>query len=282
MAGGIAEAGTPGLADAAQCFDDKGDPDAVIAACTSEINAGNDLASAHNFRGIAYSGKSNADLAIADFDRAIEIDPGYASAFSNRGAAYYLKGDMARALADETEAIRLEPDAPTPYFNRGLALDRKGMRAEAVEDFTKAIALKPDYANPYGYRGADLAARGDYAKSIKDLDMAIHLDPGFARAYNEKAWLLATCADAKFRNGARALELALKAVEIADSWRYRDTLAAAYAEAGKFADASREERKALEMLGLGTLPDVSAEMQKRLVLFQNSQPYHKMPAKPQG
>jgi len=96
---------------------------------------------------------------------------------------------------------------------------------------------------------------------------------GDLTARNNLAWLLATSPSAKLRDGTRAVTLAQPLAVLYDSWGYLDTLAAAQAEAGDFAAASKTETKALAQAE----PDASAEalhdLQHRLTLFQREEPY---------
>ena len=61
-------------------------------------------------------------------------------------------------------------------------------------------------------------------------------------ARNNLAWLLATSSDASIRDGNRAIELAKQAVQLSGGKDadYLRTLAAAYAETGRFAEAARD------------------------------------------
>ena len=67
----------------------------------------------------------------------------------------------------------------------------------------------------------------------------MQLVPGDARLPGAMAWLLATSPEASLRDGARAVELAQRAVRLTGGREpdALDTLAAAYAEAGRFAEA---------------------------------------------
>ena len=50
-----------------------------------------------------------------------------------------------------------------------------------------------------------------------------------------------------------------------------DTLAAAYAEAGRFADAVRAGRQALEAADAGS--ELATEIARRMALYEKTQPY---------
>jgi tetratricopeptide (TPR) repeat protein len=95
---------------------------------------------------------------------------------------------------------------------------------------------------------------------------------------NSIAWLQATCPGAEFRDGAKAVENAVKACELTN-WKnagFLDTLAAAYAEAGDFDEAIKWQNEAIKLLsqeGEGPPPN----MEKRLKLYQSGQPYREIP-----
>jgi tetratricopeptide (TPR) repeat protein len=69
-------------------------------------------------------------------------------------------------------------------------------------------------------------------------------------ALNGLAWLLATCGDPEVRNGPRAVALAERAVALTgrQASDKLDTLAAAYAEAGRFESAIRAEKEAMDLV----------------------------------
>jgi tetratricopeptide (TPR) repeat protein len=85
------------------------------------------------------------------------------------------------------------------------------------------------------------------------------------------AWVLATSPDASVRDGSRAVQLATRAVELTHhrSLEAVDTLAAAYAEVGRFEDAIAWQRRAL---GLAP-PEQRAGVALRLSLYEERRPY---------
>ena len=116
-------------------------------------------------------------------------------------------------------------------------------------------------------------ARGEYARALADCDELIRLYPDLLEAHESRARILATCPDARYREGKLAVAAATRAAELTN-WKNAhvlETLAAAYAEAGDFAGAVRWQQRALERLvAMGIDPNID---QDRLALYQAAKPF---------
>lgn len=165
-------------------------------------------------KGLAYMESHQYDDAVKAFSIAIETIPQDYQAYNFRGVTYAYQGDYDRAIADYSAALKIKPDYAAAVNNRGFAWVKKGNLDQALEDFTRAIELEP---------------------SLVD-------------AYNSKAWILATSSNEAYRKSADALELAKKAVEIKTDIDSLDTLAAAYAANGQFAEAIATQKEAIHLL----------------------------------
>jgi tetratricopeptide (TPR) repeat protein len=172
-----------------------------------------------------------------------------------------------------TDQIRLNPRDARAYSKRGFYRLGKKENDEAIADFDDVIRLTPKDARAYYGRAIGWQRKKDFAKAIADFDVAIQLDSRLAGAYNGRAWLRATCTDAKFRDAPKAVESARKACELTSASRranYLDTLAAAYADAGDFADAVKAQTEANDLFAGNERRNRG---RARLILYQEKKPY---------
>jgi TPR repeat protein len=82
------------------------------------------------------------------------------------------------------------------------------------------------------------------------------IQAGYKKSAANLSWVLATCPDAKYRNGTRALQIAREIVSNktdpdASDW---SNLAAAQAEIGNFDDAVKSQQRAIDLLGANAKP----------------------------
>jgi tetratricopeptide (TPR) repeat protein len=195
---------------------------------------------AYNNLGDALDQKGRVDEAISHFQKALEIKPDYASACNNLGHALRQKGRVDEAIADYQKALEIKPDYAEAHNNLGNALLQKGRVDEAIDHFQKALQLKP-------------------------------ADPAFQ---NNLAWLLATCPQASLRNGNKAVELARQANALAGGNNpiILHTLAAAFAEVGRFGDAVQSAQKAIELAQAAGQQDLAGQLNIELKRYQAGLP----------
>ena len=167
------------------------------------------------------------------------VEPQTARDFAVRAGDWLRIKMYDKAIADCNEAIELGSRDPLARIYRGLAWSEKKEYDKAIADYDEAIRLEPNNAFALYARASAWARRKQYARADADLAQASRLAPDNPLTYNGRAWTWATCPDAKFRDGRKAVDSATKACELTD-WNEAgliDTLAAAYAEVGDFASA---------------------------------------------
>ncbi len=250
---------------------EKQDYDLAIDRFTEAIRLVPDYVTALVDRGDAYLVKKDYDKAMADFDAAVRINPKDPGGYFGRGRVSYAKKDYERAISAYDEAIRLNPHHADFYNGRGMAYRKQKKYEAAIADYTQAIKLEPKEPGHYYNRGNAYKANKEFEKAIADLNEAVRLDPKDFQARNNLALLLASCPNASLRDGKNAVQHATKACELTD-WKdadMLDTLAAAYADTGKFDLAVRWAKKALDLA-----PDeYKEEIQSHVDLFQSRRPY---------
>ena len=146
-------------------------------------------------------------------------------------------------------AVKLNPDSAEANSNLANILRYQKRFDEAIAYYKKASDLRPDIASIQGSLANALLDVGKVEEAVPRYETALRLDASNGLLMNNLAWTLATCPKASVRNGARAVELALRAVQIIGSQdpTVMGTLAAAYAEAGRFKEAIEIEEKAYSL-----------------------------------
>jgi tetratricopeptide (TPR) repeat protein len=113
--------------------------------------------------------------------------------------------------------------------------------------------------------------------AIAEYEHATRIAPDDPIAGNHLAWLLATSFDASIRDGNRAMELAKHAVQLSRGKdpNYLRTLAAAFAEKGRFAEAKETARQALQTAERQSNSTLANALQDEIALYELRLPYHK-------
>ncbi len=173
-------------------------------------------------------------------------------------------------------ALQVTSKNACAHFSLGNELANQGKTQQGLKEWETAIEIEPGRADIHGRIASSLSRQGDFTGAIARYRRALQIDPDHAEVLNNLAWLLATCPEASLRNGPEAVRLALKACELTRFGRtiMVGTLAAAYAEAGRFAEAATTAQKACALAteeGDGAL---LARNQQLLDLYRTGQPYH--------
>lgn len=208
--------------------------------------------------------------AIAWLTKQIRANPRNAQLYVARGAARDEAGEHDKAINDFGVALQLDPRSAEAHLNRGIAWMTEGKWDQAIADFDAVVKLDPGISSVYANRGWAKQLRHDYAGAVADYALALKLNPRDEAALNNAAWLRATCPDAQYRNGARAVKNASLVCEATDfkNPNYLDTLAAAYAESGDFDEAVQWAQKALELAS----PEAKQSHAERLKLYEEQKP----------
>jgi Flp pilus assembly protein TadD len=168
----------------------------------------------------------------------------------------------------------LQPNYAEAYYNRSSVLFAKGRTAEAAADLEKVLEIQPNDAEAHTALGNALLQKGSLQEAIAHYEKASALAPEDPHSRNNLAWVLATSSDARIHDGARAVRLAHEAVKLSDGREpsFLRTLAAAYAEDGRFSEAAAVAKQAVLVAKMQGKTDLAKRLEKDLVLYRELQP----------
>lgn len=229
--------------------------------------------------GAAPVNKSKVEEAIACFRRSLQIDPASKTAHYNLAVALSSQGKTEEAVGEYRKALALDPRLTDGYLNLGNALRKSGKIDEAIAQYQRAVEISPDYAAAYSALGSAFFQRGNIKDAIDCWQQALAIKPAQPDVQNNLAWVLATTAEASRRDGPKAVALAVEANRLSgnSNGMFLRTLAAAYAEVGRFEDATTTARRALESGAAQKSPSLAAALQKEIKLYEINAPLREAP-----
>ncbi len=210
--------------------------------------------------------------------------PDFADAHSNLGVVLDKMGRFPEAIAHYEQALRIVPDFAVSHLNLGTVLQKTGRIPEAIAHYEQALRIVPDFTHAHYNLAVALAQEGNLAQAATHYAEAIRLQPDLLEALSNLAWIRATSEDSGLRNGPEAVRLAERACRLASRQvpGALDTLAAAYAEAGRFSEAVATAEEAAAVARSAKAPALAESIQSRLDRYRAGQPYREpSPTSPQ-
>ncbi len=128
--------------------------------------------------------------------------------------------------------------------------------------------------------GLALARSGKTRQAMSQFAETILLTPDFAEALNALAWIAATDPHPELRNGAQAVAMAGRACELTNRQQPAMllTLAAAYAEEGKYDEATSLAIEGRDRAKANGNPEVELKAARMKEIFDGKQPFRESPA----
>ncbi len=256
--------------------------EAAVATFEKVVAVRPDSAEHHRWLADAYAASGRVEDAKASYERALAIDRESFPALMGLGAIELATGQADTAVETLGRAVALDADEPTAHFLLGSAQEIIGAYEAAATSFRAATDLDPNFTEAWlglarvtaasnsdeslmAWRRvveqapADKSARdrlatlligtGRHEEAIAVLRHGLEINPADVEMSRRLAWELATAPDEDLRNGNEAQRLAEYALsQRAGDPVFSDTLAAAMAENGDFAQAIEFADIALELL----------------------------------
>jgi protein O-mannosyl-transferase len=210
-------------------------------------------------------------------------NPGSWVANANLAAALFRQERAVEAMPYAQTALKLRPDSAEANNILANIFRYKQQYDEAIVYYRKASNLRPDIASFRSSIANTLLEMRKIEESVPEFEAALRMDPSDGFLANNLAWILATCPKASVRKGTRALELALKAVQIIGNQdpTVLGTLAAACAEIGRFREAVAIEERAYALAkGAGDAENTKWHAQL-LETYRGGKPYREPTLNPE-
>jgi tetratricopeptide (TPR) repeat protein len=256
-------------------------------------------------------GKTNE--AIAQFREAARVNPKDALGHYNLGYSLFAAGEVQNALEEYRIATQLNPNLVPAWHNLARILAQEGKVDDAIACYLKVVQLEPTDLSAHQGLGALLLSQGRNEEAGREFSAVVQISPDDSAAHyqlalalsgqgktkeaaehyrrglksfedipvglNNLAWILATYPDPQVRDGLESVGLAEKACKLTDYKQpiFVGTLAAAYAEAGRFADALAAAEKARALAETAHSEELVAKNMKLMELYRAGKPFRDVP-----
>ena len=253
----------------------KGQAEEAIACYRAALKSNPDHAETHYNLGLVLFRQGELDQALPHFQKLIEINPGYASTCLSFANEMLKIGRVDQAATLLGLIVQCRPDYAEAHYNLGVALFQTGQTNQAVVEFQRSLVLRPDLLPAHRTLGNLLRRSGQIQEAIAHYETVVSAQAADAGLLNELAWIRATAPQAQFRDGAEAVRLAEQACQ---TTQFKEpvlvlTLAAAYAEAGRFEDAATTAQKAHDLALALEQKELAEKCLQFVELFKGRQPW---------
>jgi tetratricopeptide (TPR) repeat protein len=249
-------------------------------------------------RGLARKGDYAG--ALVEWRKAVEIDPEDSMARYHLAFALDELGQLGEAIAQYQKAVEFDANNAAAYFSLAFALTRTGKLADGIDAYKKSLEIKPRNPMAEGNLGVALMQTGHTDEARSHIEKALELDPGFANAHNLLGLILAW--DGRLDDSLAHLEKAValdpdsfefrfnlgrvlaarhsfteaiphfeKAVELSRGQEPQslEMLAAMYSEVGRFPDAARVARRALDVATRENNQSLAETLRARITYYES-------------
>jgi tetratricopeptide (TPR) repeat protein len=222
---------------------------------------------------VALAGQGQLESALGEARRALELAPENPDAWDFSLFCLSKLGRTDEAIKAARDGLAVFPYRGELHHALGLVLTQKQDFVTAANHFVYALLLRPDLTDARANFRLTLRAIGGASDGLKRLQEVEWFADDAPMILNEMAWFFATQPDATLRNGPEAVRLAERAcaLEGRTAPAMLATLAAAYAESGRFSEAIKVAEEA-RVRSSGN-PDILNLTEKLLAAFQAGHAY---------
>jgi tetratricopeptide (TPR) repeat protein len=214
--------------------------------------------------------KEAADI----YEGLLRINARLASAHRSLGNALQALGQTDSAIVQYELFLAGEPNEPEARAALGVLLLKRNRGQEAEAQFREAVRLQPANSVANSQLALIHQARNEMPEAVAFYRASLKSQPDSLPVLNNLAWILAVDPNPALRNGIEAVTLAERACELTGYTNavFEGTLAAAYAEAGRFDDAIARTEKSRALALANGQAQLAERSNKLLELFKAGKP----------
>jgi Tfp pilus assembly protein PilF len=293
----------------AQIIEGQGDNAGAVVQMREALRIKPDSFEVHSMLGAILFRLGKLDEAIEHSRAALRYMPGALEVRNNLGSALAAKGQLEEAIVHLKQVVEANPEMTGACVNLAQALSDYGRDEEAIAYLENCLKSEPrqfvfhNCLAQFHHRRKNLIQsvlhyneslrlnarqpevlsrlasvhieQGQIYEAINCWNRALELRPDWLTVLNNLAWIRAAHPNPQLREPNRAIQLATKACELTQHKEpaVLDTLAVAYAASGQFEKAVETAQKALSLAGGPGNEELRKQMEARLVLFSQRQPY---------
>ena len=232
-----------------------------------------ELDSAYQNLGMIMAERKNYKQAEIYYAKAVELSPANSRAHNNLASAMFNQQLYEKAAEHYEIALKLNPKNIDALNNLALIKMRHQNHNEAIKLFKKTLQLEPGNITALNNLGFLFVEKEGFDQAVDCYKKSLQSDPDQVSILNNLAWLAATRKN-NWLKPDQVVEMAIRVCELTDykTPNALDTLAAAYAAAGKFPEAVETAQKALSLAQSVNDTERADEIKKHLQSYKNAQP----------
>ncbi|MCC6821644.1 MAG: tetratricopeptide repeat protein [Verrucomicrobia subdivision 3 bacterium] len=214
------------------------------------------------------------------FQRTLAVTSANPSAHFAVGVGLEKTGEIEAAIRQYRAAIAIDSGYPKAHYNLGQLFRKQERWPEAALHYRAALAANPADVYSHLNLATVLQALNQTRAAVLEFEAALRLDPDSIEALNNLAWILATSSEDELRDGPQAVVFGEKACALSNGSLPTavGTLAAAYAEAGRYADAVKTGERARDLAAAAGQAALAQRNEELLKRYRAQQPYRERKA----
>jgi len=247
-----------------------GDLDGAEQAARKALEINPNSAEALNNLALVVAERGRPDEAQNYLTQAIRADPKHWRPRLNLGHLLSRQGKLQESLPHYREALKIDPELFDAHLLLGISLLDLDKPLEAAGHLGAAVRLRPEDPQAHCYLGTALHRQGNLEQAAIHYAAALEQKPDYVPALSALAMIYATAKQPELRDVTQAIKFGERACALT---RYEEAqplaiLAAAYAQAGRYREATGTALRALNLAQRAGNKELAQAIEQRLQQYR--------------